>query len=374
MNDVFFNTSTDDVYKPWQLKILDAETFNGLSKRAKLEYLAYFGILAPTTHNTVPQRFRIDEKTFTIELLIDTTFILPESDVTGRQAMTSMGCVIANIELAAAHFGYKTTERVLAKNKATHHKEEKGRYAPVVQLKFSKARPTQPIDLQLIVERKVVRAKFDRTITIPKKILDEVSQYVRSSFPKISLHVITTDDQLHTLGKFHEDAYKIVFEHPGFTYELGEWLLPNSEATLPYGMRGREFGFDDTFAQKVHKGLLRKASLLPDEIAGFARGVRFTIENSSATIIITAPKEDVATLLEVGKAYEMMSLLFQSHGFFNAVNAGIVEVDWAGSIVSASVLGTQEKPYMVFSVGKPERKDDLKRPHSARPMLEDLLV
>jgi hypothetical protein len=225
-----------------------------------------------------------------------------------------------------------------------------------------------------MVQRKVLRAKFDRTVKFDVTLQKKITSLFSKKFPGLGLHIITDDGMLHMLGKYHEDAYKIVFEDAKFTYELGEWLLTNDDKKLPYGMRGKEFGFDNTFAKKVHNGLLRKSKLLPDEIAGFARGVRLTIENSSATVIISAEKEDEETLLSVGEAYEEISLLCLQEGFYNAVNAGAVEVEWAGNIIAASLLNTTQKPLMVFSIGKPQNQEDLKRPHSARPMFDALQI
>ena len=51
---------------PWRLKIMTPEEFYSHSDGEKLSetqlaYLAYFNVLSPSSHNTVPQRFILEE-------------------------------------------------------------------------------------------------------------------------------------------------------------------------------------------------------------------------------------------------------------------------------------------------------------------------
>jgi hypothetical protein len=51
-------------FLPWKLRVLSRDELSALSPSrdrmtdAQLAYIASFAVLAPTTHNTVPQRFR----------------------------------------------------------------------------------------------------------------------------------------------------------------------------------------------------------------------------------------------------------------------------------------------------------------------------
>jgi hypothetical protein len=257
MNNWFNNTSSfndvpeGNLYKPWRLRILPQKEFDELTNYEKLSYLTCFGVLAPTSHNTVPERFQIHKDALQLGLYIDNRFALAESDPTGRQAIISMGCVMSNIKIAAHHYGYDGSARI-------HKYTQKKRYSEIATLTFAQSKKEAPTTtIETMVQRKVLRAKFDRTVKFDVTLQKKITSLFSKKFPGLGLHIITDDGMLHMLGKYHEDAYKIVFEDAKFTYELGEWLLTNDDKKLPYGMRGKEFGFDNTFAKKVHNGLLR---------------------------------------------------------------------------------------------------------------------
>src|SRR5688572_12927675 len=99
------------IHDPWRVRPLSRTQFLELGEpgrlnREQLRYLAWFGLLAPSSHNTVPQRYVLREDSQRIEVLADRKYILPESDPSGRQCMVSLGCTLANIQRAAAVMGF----------------------------------------------------------------------------------------------------------------------------------------------------------------------------------------------------------------------------------------------------------------------------
>src|SRR5689334_22070493 len=82
-------------FRAWHLRKLDGSAFAafGGSDRLSARQLAYFAgwaLLAPTTHNTVPERFTLHENEGAIGFWIDRDAVLPESDPVGRQASVSL--------------------------------------------------------------------------------------------------------------------------------------------------------------------------------------------------------------------------------------------------------------------------------------------
>ena len=98
-----------EVFDAWRLPVLDRVQFDGIGPRAQLEYLASLALVAPTTHNTVPQRMHVDPDHRTIAFALDRRAILRQSDVNGRQATVSLGAAIANAALAADAYGRTAT-------------------------------------------------------------------------------------------------------------------------------------------------------------------------------------------------------------------------------------------------------------------------
>lgn len=361
-------------FQSWKLKILSKEEFYHLPTYQQLYYLTSFGLLAPSTHNTVPVRFYIHAQPFTLDIYADRKFVLPQSDSVGRQTAVGIGCTLTNITFAASHYEWDT--RIdLIQNKISPFRNGEERYTHIAKVHFLPSNDKHHVEskwLQAMLKRKVIRAEFDSTKKLPDDIIQHLTETVKTDYSYISFHLITDKFRIHSLGKFEELAMRTVVENEKFALELGEWLLPNNE-TIPHGMRGREFGFDDAYAQRIHKGLLQEERLLPDEIAAFGTGGKIMMNSSPAIGVITVQQDIPSQQIEAGKFFEYTSLLLQQHQFAIAVHAGITEVDYVNRMFAVA-LRTRERPTVVFRIGKPLHEEDWERPHSARPLLEEILL
>ncbi len=370
------------LYDAWRLKILSPSVFAAFSanhNQLSIEQLLYFcsfGVLAPTSHNSVPERFKLGRDKNTLEVWLDRELVLPKSDPTGKQALMSLGSAVRNIEIAAAEYGYTTTTKFVTtdSHKILPLQSNEDRYVHILTLEFHHTNHTVNDVLPLLLEKKVVRGQYDDAVMLPEALATEIKERIKQAYPSVVLTLITDRHTLHTVGKYQEDADRTVFEDPDFTFELGHYLLSNDDKERNTGMRGVEFGLDDAFAKRVHKGLLRQERLLPDEIASFAKGGRMSVENSSAVIILSSQHETIEQYVQVGKAYQDCALTIYKHNFFHSVYAGITEVIWVRSIFATTVLNTNAIPLMLFRVGIPKRNDILSRPHSVRPLLNELFL
>jgi hypothetical protein len=368
---------------PWRLRILMTEEFESLGNgdrlgpRQQLLYLLRFGLLAPTTHNTVPERFRFLPGDAGIEICLDRRSVLPQSDRDGRQATVSLGCVAANIEIAARCYGRAPSLAVMDADvgRLTFSASSEGRYEPLIHITTSERNvPDHPSWLQAMRERKVVRAEYDEAVALAPALAERIQSVVREHYPLIQLHLLTERPALHALGKYQEDADRFVFESDAFCRELGDWLLPNDGDDTSVGMRGQEFGFDDQFSRKLHRGLRRLEPLLPDEIAALASGGKAAMRSSTAAAIISVERDTVRARIEAGRAYEHLALLLHLEGFSTAVHAGITEVPMVRQMLAGTLLHTTRRPAVIFRIGRPQRSQDALWPHSVRPVLGDLLM
>lgn len=372
-------------FDAWRVPLLSPDEFAALGSgeawsRGQLRYLASFGLLAPSSHNSVPQRFRLLPEQGRIELSVDRRYVLPASDPSGRQCSIGLGCCLANLELAGAALGVGMRARLLTGAASIRPLAEPAAAAAVVDVSslelFRLEAPALGAEwLALLRDHKVVRAEYDRTLPLPSALAHRLGQALRDGAgagPSLELHLLDDPTRLRALGRFQEQADRFVFEMGSFTRELGDWLLPNDDVA-PVGMRGREFGFDDGFAAHVHLAL-REQRLLPDQLAGFAKGGRLGIESSSAALVISVEQETPDAWIAAGRAAQRLSLECQKDGFHSAYHAGLTEVEWARQMLAASVLHTARVPVVVLRVGKPKRTEDLARPHAARPPLNDVLL
>jgi hypothetical protein len=92
---------------PWQI---DPSEFHELeSRQEQMQFLLRFAVLAPSSRNTQPWMFRITDEG--IDVFADYTRRLMTIDPDDRELLMSVGAAIANIRIAAAHFGFTTSVR-----------------------------------------------------------------------------------------------------------------------------------------------------------------------------------------------------------------------------------------------------------------------
>jgi len=369
------------LWDAWRVAILSEEGFRGLGGGARLSemqlaYFAAFGLIAPTSHNTVPQRFELRPGVSEMRVWLDRERVLEDSDPTGRQAAISVGCAIANVELAARCFGIDVEVlesqdtspeqlRPMASGEPQHVLLATLRFSPATETRISSKW------LELMRRRKMVRAEYDESMKLPATVGEEISTTV-GDFPGLKLHLLTDALTLTFLGKFQELADSTVINREGFARELGDWLLDNDD-TSPIGMRGREFGLSDEMSRRFHLGLRGELELLPDETAGFAKAGKIGMRSASAVGVVTVAKDDLRHRLAAGRAFQRVALQLLGHGFVTSMHAGITEVR-APNLALQGRLRTKQRPQVVFRTGRVRRAADDARPHAVRPTLPSILL
>jgi len=360
-------------FDAWRLRALGAAEAAGLDPRALLEYWACLGLLAPTTHNTVPQRIRISAAQSQMAFALDRRVILAESDPTGRQATISLGASIANVTIGAEAAGVSVSTSVYEVDERSIRPAAAGTepIVPIASVTFDRQAArgtTRSIEwVRAILTRKMVRAEFDERVRLDPSLARELASIVAAHHPGLSLHVITDAPTLLALGKFQELADSTVINRVPFARELADWLVEN-DSDWPLGMRGREFGLSDIATRHFRDGLAGRGSLLPDEAVGFAKAGNIGMRSSSAVFVITTERDDLRHRLAAGHAFEEVALRLTMAGLAVAMHAGITEVD-APNLALRGRLRTLRRPTVVFRTGKPLRPADADRFHAARPSL-----
>jgi hypothetical protein len=86
----------------WNIK--EAELPASTNIEEKLKFLLQYAVLAPSSHNTQPWRFKIARDIIYLEA--DRTRLLPVADPQGRELIISCGTALFNLRIALHHFGY----------------------------------------------------------------------------------------------------------------------------------------------------------------------------------------------------------------------------------------------------------------------------
>ena len=368
-------------FDAWRLSVLSFDDFTSLGgetlpSEAQLRYLAALALLAPSTHNTVPVRLRIDAARATLAFALDRRAILPQSDSVGRQATVSLGAAIANATLAAGAYGLDAALEVRSEaEKVIRPDDGSEPIVPVASLRISRGRaPSEWPTVNVVAampHRKMVRAEYDERVKLDSALTEELAAIARRVHGGLTLRLITDAPTLLALGKFQELADSTVINRPLFARELGDWFLEN-DSDKSVGMRGREFGLDDAAARRFRSGLAGDGPLLPDETVAFAKAGNVGMRSSSAVAVITASRDDLEHRLAAGRAFEEMALRLAVSGFAVAMHAGITEVE-GPNLALRGRLRTFDRPTVVFRTGKPLRAADGERPHASRPTLEEVL-
>lgn len=341
-------------FDAWRIEPVDPAAFASQTAQQRARHIAGWGLLAPTTHNSVPQRFERHRDGLVVR--IDPGAVLPQSDPTGRQANISVGCAIEAVVVAFGGYGWRVSVGVDVIG---------AEIAPIERCS------PEPGQLLALKNRRVVRAEYDPRVSLSEALC----QQIRSLSPSgegVALELLTERRALSAIGKLSEQADSAVLNRHDFARELGRWLLPNS-AVGALGMRGREFGLGDAAADRLHQGLTGRGPLLGDEIAALAKGSLSGFRSSSAAIVLTVRDDEPMHHIEVGRLYLRLELLLARHGLSTALHAGLCEVEAYSHALRAEIR-TAARPVAVVRVGRPLRPEEGLRPRSARPRLEEVWI
>ena len=370
--------ASQEIYQAWRLRILTSDELVSLSQSEMLVYFASWGLLASTAHNTVPQKFRINDST--LDLFLDRSFVLPVSDKDGKQATISLGCVVENICQAVQAYGLSTKlEFKSISLEDTKPIIEGAGDALAHTLTIKVDGQSQEVDtqrLKSILSRRVERGLYDEKVKIPQELREEIIDSV-TDFNELEIHLITNRRLIQAFGIFQKQADTFVIGMQNFRQELSKYLLPNTDYREPRGMRGHEFNLDDGMSNEIHLGLKGERNLKLLNMIGFAKNSQEGINSSSALAVICSKKDTVISRIQAGMAYERIALMLQKRGFSTAVHAAITErsipaIIGVSEIFKASILKTRSNPAVVFRIGVPV--DKVREFPSSKPPIESLLI
>lgn len=286
------STTWDPRTTPWHID--ESEFYEIEDPRAQREFLLRYAVLAPSGHNTQPWSFRITDDG--IEVYADYRRRLPVADPDDRELLISIGAAIANLRVAAAHFGFEST--VL--------------YQPLpddaLPLALIALRETCNPDPELrrlfpaITNRQTNRTTFEER-EIEPEVLERLCDLVESSE-----HINCVLPQERTrIAELVEEASRALMADERWRSELAEWVRPNESGAVD-GMSGDAFGIPGPLSAFA-PWLVRSFDL--GEVR--AEQERRAIEKASGLIAITGDDSRIA-LVRTGEELERLLLTLTSCG------------------------------------------------------------
>jgi hypothetical protein len=209
----------DPKVTPWQINEQDFPRQENSAK--KLKFLARYAILAPSSHNSQPWKFRIGDSE--IDIFTDKNRWLKVADADQRELHVSVGCALENLLIAAEHFGYAHQEE--------YFPEGEDSLVTVVKLtpqgKIEKSR--NPVLFEQIPKRYTNRNIYD-TRKIPKAEMAQLHACIyEEGFWIFSTnegpYILFTEEELRRrIDELITRADAIQLTDRAYTKELGFWF------------------------------------------------------------------------------------------------------------------------------------------------------
>lgn len=321
---------------PWTIT---AEGFATLAApRARLRVLAGHAILAPSSHNTQPWRFRLGGDR--LDLLADRGRALPVVDPQDRALVISCGAALGHLRVAAEALGQGLDVALLP------DRAEPDLLARIMV--GTACPPLRPELLAAIRARRTTRAAFTAEPLAPPLPVSEVEG--------ATLHWRTAPAERHSIAELIAEGDRAQMADPGFRGELAAWVRSRHAASRD-GMSGAAFGMPDMLSFMGAMAIRRF-----DMGAGQAAHDMALAENSPALGVLTTPGDTPLDWLRAGEALSRAILALTAAGLKHSYLNQPIEVP-ALRPKLASLLGTREYPQMLMRAGHgPDITPSVRRP------------
>jgi len=370
-----------EAFQARRLRVLEPAEYLNLSRFNQSLYACALAALAPTTHNTIPQRFRI-ENDGAVRVFVDRKYVLPASDPEGRQAIISMGAVTEHLIQTYQTYGMDGEFVITRSNRDAFLPYADDGSEPVVELGvFNPQAGDGEVDLskvEAMVHRKVHRGVYDE-----RPLVDEIKDMLIAElqrFPSLQLHIIKSLMVKDRLGAFQAQALGHVLGNQLFREELGRFFRLNDDAESRVGMRGREFGRDDRTTLILKQGMLGEGEIDAMTLQGFARAEQDGLRSATAVICITGENQNLDSWVRAGMLYGKLILKLQLLGITHQMHAALTEISYfpirlANLTLKSTILHCPRRELLsVFRIGVPVEAQPLYEKHASKKPVEELFV
>lgn len=319
-------------YEAWNI---DVNAFpRGGTLTDQLRFLIGFAVLAPSSHNSQPWKFKVAGDH--IQLCSDLTRALPKSDTNHRQLYISLGCALENLLTAADYYGFSPSVQLLPDG-------EEGSVA--ARLEFSNARREADQSHEhlvfAILKRYVNRGKY-RDQMPDGKFLD----WMRSlGSEEMRIDIINEPAARAQIADITLRAGIAAMDDPGFREEISQYVVSNISGKHT-GIPGFTLGLP-TPVSLIAPFLLKHFNMnRVNQKQDEALLEHFT----PAFVVMSASKDDRETWIKTGQLFERIMLEAVKYGLSISPMAAAIQI---GNFYKElqKVLGRQERPQVFNRLG-----------------------
>jgi hypothetical protein len=335
-------------YEAWDVQECDYPSQGTMQE--KIAFLLRYAILAPSGPNTQPWKFAVGDGA--VSVFADLKRSLPFVDPSNRTLFMSVGCGVANLLTAGAHFGFQPLVSYFPRG------QESDLVAEVKFKEMAGRVVSQERDLFLqILKRHTTKDKYaDRSLD------ESVLKDLEGCIDQPGFHVQFMTDELSRsrMADLVSRSHHAQLSRKEFRRNLGEWLR-NNWTTESDGMPLYTFGVPDAVAFGFPAAF--KEFDLSEAVIYRDSGL---IQGCGALGVLSSDQDDKLAWVKCGVMLEKLLLKATGcdlYASFFSQPIGIPEL--RGELEAAVGQG---HPQLLFSLGhaKPVR-------HTPRRRLEDVM-
>lgn len=304
--------------------------------------LVRYATLAANSHNTQPWRFRLEPDRITV--LPDLTRRCPVVDPDDHHLFVSLGCAVENLVLAAEAYGLRA------------HVAFDEAQADAIHVDLESASASRSPLFQAIPERQSTRTKYDGK-SVPSSDIALLETAVRDH--STTLEIFTVKGDLDRITDYVVAGNAVQLGDQAFTRELKTWLRFSKSSAV----KSRDGLFAGVFGNptvpnwfgKLAFDLVVKSDSENDKY-------RAQIASSAGVAAFISEKDDKASWVEVGRAFQRFALQATVLGIKHAhVNQAVEVPEVRAHLADYLGLG-QHRPDLLIRFGYgPEAPRSLRR-------------
>lgn len=299
----------------------------------KLAWLVRWAVLAPSSHNTQPWVFRIEDGI--LDLYVDRTRALPVADPDGRELTISCGAALFHLWLALRHFGYAGDIEL---------QPEVGNVDLLARVRLGAMRPPRHEGELLfgqVRQRHTHRGPFDPR-PLPAGLIADLQ--VATAEEGAWLHILDGDAARRAVLDLIAEGDRIQWSNPAFRRELAAWTHSN-HGHVRDGIPGYALGMTD-IAALASPLVVRAFDLGPGRSARDCE----LAAGSPVLAVLGTDEDDVLAWLEAGESLAHVLLRARREGVWASFLNQPVEVPELRAELQR-VIGRPGHPQMLLRLG-----------------------
>lgn len=301
-------------------------------------------VMAPSSHNTQPWRFRISGTT--LDLLADTRRQLTVIDRERRQLVQSCGCALFNARVAIRAMGYEDEVTVMfVDNEIPEH---------LASIHLGNLHVATEVDRKLMgaIGCRATNRRAFLPRPIPNEDIDVLATAAKAEGATLAR---LAPVQKSALAALIEEADHEQFADPKFREELSRWLVPQGSHRKD-GIPFVEKEYGSTLPFSLVRAL-RSPTL--GDVFGLLEET--LVRGAPAVIVLGTQRDDVASWLACGQALEAVLLHATARGLSAAFLNQVLEIPTLRARV-AEIAPEVGFPHMVLRIGVPAEPIERRAP------------